>query len=99
MLKGKEYHLRFMLQAYASMFFNEYVLQRWEKGLHLLGGDIMVDRYYAEGANVGVYTAGKVEIFNYHQMKKAHMDIAMREPPLSHHPEEILYKKEVWIPT
>jgi hypothetical protein len=30
------YHLRFLLQAYPSMYFNEYVLNRWEKGLFLL---------------------------------------------------------------
>lgn len=57
------YHLRFMLQAYASGYFNEYVMRRWEKGLHLLGGDIMVDRYYASGARVGVYENGGVREF------------------------------------
>jgi tRNA(Glu) U13 pseudouridine synthase TruD len=59
------YRLRFMLQAYASMYFNEYVMRRWEKGLHWLSGDIVVDRYYAEGAKVGVYQHQEVRLFDY----------------------------------
>ncbi|MDR0650665.1 MAG: tRNA pseudouridine(13) synthase TruD [Candidatus Peribacteria bacterium] len=98
-LKEKGYHLRFMLQAYASMYFNEYVLQRWEKGLHLLEGDIMVNRYYAEGAKVGVYRDGEIIIFDYHHMKKEHLDTAMWEPSLFHSLGRRSYKKEKWIPT
>jgi tRNA(Glu) U13 pseudouridine synthase TruD len=35
------------------MYFNEYVMMRWEKGLQNLQGDILIDRYYAEGAKLG----------------------------------------------
>ena len=54
-----------MLQAYASMYFNEYAMMRWEKGLHLLEGDIVVDRYYAKGAKSGIYAHQEVQLFDY----------------------------------
>jgi tRNA(Glu) U13 pseudouridine synthase TruD len=104
-MKGKDYLLRFMLQAYASMYFNEYALQRWEKGLHLLQGDIMVDRYYAEGANVGIYADGNVLLFDYRQLKETYDDVAMWEVLLKELNEEkkeseILSKTiHKWIPT
>jgi tRNA pseudouridine13 synthase len=69
-----DYHLRFMLQAYASGYFNEYVMSRWEKGLHFLEGDIVTDRYYANGARVGVYQQGAVRCFDYEQMKKKYKE-------------------------
>jgi tRNA(Glu) U13 pseudouridine synthase TruD len=59
-----------MLQAFASGWFNEYVMRRREKGQHLLGGDIVVDRYQPEGARVGVYESGKVRMFDYESLKK-----------------------------
>ncbi|GHW02479.1 tRNA pseudouridine synthase D [candidate division SR1 bacterium] len=52
------FHLRFMLQAYPSMYFNQYALMRRKKGLHILQGDICVDKYYADGAKIVKETEG-----------------------------------------
>ncbi|MDR3169084.1 MAG: tRNA pseudouridine(13) synthase TruD [Candidatus Peribacteria bacterium] len=59
-----------MLQAFASGWFNEYVMRRRDKGQHLLNGDIVVDRYQPEGARVGVYENGGVKVVDYERLKK-----------------------------
>jgi tRNA pseudouridine13 synthase len=76
------YQLRFMLQAYASMYFNEYVMQRREKGLHLLGGDIVTDRYYATGAHIGVYQNQEIQLFDYLALKEKNTEKPFFEPLL-----------------
>lgn len=75
-----DYRLRFMLQAYASMYFNEYVMNRWQKSLFLLGGDIVVDRYYAKWARLGVYQNQKIHLFDYLSLKQETINSAFFEP-------------------
>jgi tRNA(Glu) U13 pseudouridine synthase TruD len=51
--EGKnQYHLRFMLQAFASMYFNEYVMTRRKKSQFLLDGDLVVNSYSAINSQV-----------------------------------------------
>jgi tRNA(Glu) U13 pseudouridine synthase TruD len=64
------YHLRFLLQAYPSMYFNEYVLNRWEKWLFLLQGDILVDRFNSNWVRTAVYDSQKIYWFDYAKLKK-----------------------------
>jgi tRNA(Glu) U13 pseudouridine synthase TruD len=95
-----DYQLRFMLQAYASMYFNEYVMERWEKGLHLLNGDIMLDRYYAAGAKVGVYQNQEIQLFDYLKLKEGNEGKAFLNVPSLGQGKPCPYdKKTLWVST
>jgi hypothetical protein len=59
------------------MYFNEYVMNRREKGQFILGGDIVVDRYFAKGARVGVYENGGVSEFDYVRLKEENEGVAV----------------------
>lgn len=69
------YHLRFLLQAYPSMYFNEYVLNRWEKWLFLLQWDILVDRFNSNWVKTAVYDSQKIYPFDYQKLKKEKSDL------------------------
>ena len=69
------YHLRFLLQAYPSMYFNEYVLNRWEKWLFLLQWDILVDRFNSNWVKTAVYDSQKIYWFDYAKLKKEKSDL------------------------
>jgi tRNA(Glu) U13 pseudouridine synthase TruD len=77
------YHLRFLLQAYPSMYFNEYVLNRWEKWLFLLQWDILVDRFNSSWVKTVVYDSQKVYEFDYQKLKKEKTDLNFFEPDVS----------------
>ena len=77
------YHLRFLLQAYPSMYFNEYVLNRWEKGLFLLQWDILVDRFNSNWVLTSVYDSQKVYEFDYQKLKKEKTEFNFFEPDIS----------------
>ena len=74
------YHLRFLLQAYPSMYFNEYVLNRWEKWLFLLQWDILVDQFGANWVKTAVYDSQKIYWFDYAKLKKEKSDLNFFEP-------------------
>jgi len=74
------YHLRFLLQAYPSMYFNEYVLNRWEKWLFLLQWDVLVDRFNSNWVETAVYDSQKVYPFDYQKLKKEKSDLNFFEP-------------------
>ena len=74
------YHLRFLLQAYPSMYFNEYVLNRWEKWLFLLQWDILVDRFNSNWVKTAVYENQKIYPFDYQKLKKEKSDFNFFEP-------------------
>ena len=74
------YHLRFLLQAYASMYFNEYVLNRWEKWLFLLQWDILVDQFGANWVKTALYENQKIYPFDYQKLKKGKSDLNFFEP-------------------
>lgn len=77
------YHLRFLLQAYPSMYFNEYVLNRWEKWLFLLQWDILVDRFNSNWVKTVVYDSQKIYPFDYQKLKKEKSDLNFFEPDIS----------------
>ena len=77
------YHLRFLLQAYPSMYFNEYVLNRWEKWLFLLQGDILVDRFNSNWVRTAVYESQKIYWFDYVNLKKEKTESNFFEPNIS----------------
>jgi tRNA(Glu) U13 pseudouridine synthase TruD len=77
------YHLRFLLQAYPSMYFNEYVLNRWEKWLFLLQWDILVDRFNSNWIKTAVYDSQKIYPFDYQKLKKEKTDLNFFEPDIS----------------
>jgi len=77
------YHLRFLLQAYPSMYFNEYVLNRWEKGLFLLQWDILVDRFNSNWVKTAIYDSQKIYPFDYQKLKKEKSELNFFEPDIS----------------
>ncbi len=77
------YHLRFLLQAYPSMYFNEYVLNRWEKWLFLLQWDILADRFNSNWVQTAVYDSQKIYQFDYQKLKKEKSDLNFFEPDIS----------------
>ena len=77
------YHLRFLLQAYPSMYFNEYVLNRWEKWLFLLQWDVLVDRFNSNWVKTAVYDSQKIYSFDYQKLKKEKSDLNSFEPDIS----------------
>ncbi len=82
------YHLRFLLQAYPSMYFNEYVLNRWEKWLFLLQWDILVDRFNSNWVKTSVYNSQKIYPFDYQKLKKEKADLNFFEPDISNECED-----------
>ena len=76
------YHLRFLLQAYPSMYFNEYVLNRWEKWLFLLQWDILVDRFNSNWVKTAVYDSQKIYEFDYQKLKKEKSNLNFFEPDI-----------------
>ncbi len=77
------YHLRFLLQAHPSMYFNEYVLNRWEKWLFLLQWDILVDRFNSNWVKTAVYDSQKIYPFDYQKLKKEKSELNFFEPDIS----------------
>ena len=82
------YHLRFLLQAYPSMYFNEYVLNRWEKGLFLLQWDILVDKFNSHWVKTAVYDSQNAYLFDYQKLKKEKTDLSFFEPEIQWNPIE-----------
>ena len=91
------YHLKFLLQAYPSMYFNEYVLNRWEKWLFLLQGDILVDRFNSNWVKTAVYDSQKIFEFNYQKLKKEKSDLNFFEPYIIDKGE--MYDWNIWYST
>jgi len=91
------YHLRFLLQAYPSMYFNEYVLNRWERWLFLLQWDVLVDRFNSNWVRTAVYDSQKIYEFDYIALKKENSDSNFFEPSISDKSGEFDTSK--WFPT
>ena len=63
-----DFEIRFKLQAYASMYFNEYAIKRRQKWQIFLWWDIMVNSNNYE-TKVWIYNEWKVWLFNYEKCK------------------------------
>jgi len=61
-----------MLQAYASMHFNNYALTRRDAQDWLLDGDICVDKYHAYDIQTSIYRDGVYMPFDYKACKEDH---------------------------
>ena len=66
--KTDNFEIRFKLQAYASMYFNEYTIKRRQKWQIFLWWDIMVNSNNYE-TKVWIYNEWKVWLFNYEKCK------------------------------
>lgn len=66
--KTDDFEIRFKLQAYASMYFNEYTIKRRHKWQIFLWWDIMVNSNNFE-TKVWIYNEWKVSLFNYEKCK------------------------------
>jgi len=71
------------LQAYPSMYFNEYVLNRREKWLFLLQWDILVDRFNSNWVKTAIYDSQKIYGFDYEKLKREKSDLNFFEPQIS----------------
>ena len=67
--KTDDFEIRFKLQAYASMYFNEYTIKRRQKWQIFLWWDIMVNSNNFE-TKVWIYNEWKVWLFNYEKCKQ-----------------------------
>ena len=67
--KTDDFEIRFKLQAYASMYFNEYTIKRRQKWQIFLWWDIMVNSNNYE-TKVWIYNEWKVWLFNYEKCKE-----------------------------
>ena len=65
-----KFEIRFKLQAYASMYFNEYTMKRRKKWQTFLQWDIMTNWSHAFDIKVGIYNQWKVGLFNYEKTKE-----------------------------
>lgn len=74
------YEVRFKLQAFWSLWFNELLLQRFNNGKKILDWDIMVNQYNAFGTKVAVYQAGKLHHFDYWKCKQEQEKSGFFEP-------------------
>lgn len=63
------FHIRFKLQAYASMYFNNYALQRYNKWQYFLDWDIIMDWHHAQFNQIWIYKNWKAKIFDYRKCK------------------------------
>jgi len=76
----EDYSLKFMLQAYASMHFNNYTLARWDAQDWLLNGDICVDKYHAYDIRTSIYRDWQHYPFDYKACKDEHTDDPFLSP-------------------
>ena len=67
--KTDDFEIRFKLQAYASMYFNEYTIKRRQKWQIFLWWDIMVNSNNYK-TKVWIYNEWKVWLFNYEKCKQ-----------------------------
>ncbi len=64
------YEVKFKLQAFWSMRFNELVMKRWNEQAFLLEGDIMVNGRNAFWTSVANYFDNKLQHFDYWKLKE-----------------------------
>ena len=76
------------MQAYPSMYFNEYVLNRWEKWLFLLQWDILVDRFNSNWVKTAVYDSQEIYEFDYQDLKKEKSGLSFFEPYISNNSDD-----------
>jgi hypothetical protein len=65
-----KFEIRFKLQAYASMYFNEYTMKRRKKWQTFLAWDIMTNWNHWFDIKVWIYNQWKVGLFNYKKTKE-----------------------------
>ncbi len=98
--KNNNFEIRFKLQAYASMHFNEYTMNRRKKWQIFLWWDIMVNKNNAFGAKVGIYDQWKVVLFDYKKCKEDFESENIIQPYyISGEIVNLKNKNNEWIPT
>lgn len=75
-----DFEIRFKLQAFSSMYFNHYILERWKKGLHIMEGDILTNTFHTWKAKVGIYAEQKIHLFDYQECKKQYTEKDFFDP-------------------
>jgi tRNA(Glu) U13 pseudouridine synthase TruD len=65
-----KFEIRFKLQAYASMYFNEYTINRRQKWQMFLWWDIMTSGNHWFDIKVWIYNQWKIGLFDYEKTKK-----------------------------
>lgn len=91
------FEVKFKLQAYPSMYFNNYAINRWNKNKKLLNGDIVVDKNHWFGARAGVYSDGKVKLFDYKKLKDDNTDRDFVYPDCFY--DEVDFDYNTWMVT
>lgn len=95
--KTESYEVKFKLQAFWSMWFNIYVMERLKQGLFLLDGDVMVNGWNAFWTDVAYYQQGKLSHFDYWKEKEHHAWEATWNPWGSLWESD--FNNKTWFPT
>ena len=82
-LQDQGYQVKFMLQAFGSMWFNELVMKRRKEWAFILDWDIMVNGRNAFWTAVASYSAGILQHFDYWVLKRVNQGAAILEPGVS----------------
>lgn len=92
-----DFEIKFKLQAYASMYFNDYTLTRREKKKFIQEWDIMIDKYHGFWVKTGIFQNNKIQLFNYKICKEEHREEDYFFP--DHFQEIVPYSSHTWLPT
>lgn len=88
------YEVKFKLQSRGSMRFNEYLMQRREKGKLLLDWDIMVNAHNGFGVQVAYYRDRKLHHFDYRKTKEKNQTQSIFSPDCETFVSD--YNPELW---
>jgi len=93
----QNYEVKFKFQVFWSLWFNEYVMKRWEENKILLDWDIMVNWWNAFWTKIASLSNNKLQHFDYRKEKEDIIWKPFWEPknPLW----ESDYTPWIWIPT
>lgn len=94
---NNDYEQKFKFQTFGSLWFNEYVMRRWNEKKFLVDWDIMVNWWNAFWTQVSLYSNNKLSHFDYRKEKELHKWKPFREP--SKYLWESDYIEWKWIPT
>lgn len=95
--KSDGYQVKFKLQSWGNMRFNELLMQRWKDQSLVLEGDIMVNGRNAFGSKVARFENEKLHHFDYREEKKEVIGKASWESTSTLWSSD--FNPDIWMPT
>lgn len=96
-IRDNSYEQKFKFQTFWSLWFNEYVMRRWDSKDNILNWDIMVNWWNAFWTDIAIFIDNKLFHFDYWKEKENIEWTPVREP--SNNLWESDYNSSKWIPT